>query len=165
MPRQPAPDDDPVPSADAVVDLGPLSTLTGHALRRAQIAVAQDFQRTMAHHQIRPAQFSALEVIKLNPGLRQTQVSFALGMKTTNFVPLLDELERRGLAARRPIQGDRRARGLFLTPRGHDLLARLEQLAAEHEARFTARIGADGKAQLLGLLYRLGDPAFDPPRD
>ena len=59
----------------------------------------------MAEHDIRPAQFSVLEVIGRNPGLRQTQVSFALGMKTTNFVPLLDQLERRGLAARRAIPG------------------------------------------------------------
>jgi DNA-binding MarR family transcriptional regulator len=165
MPRQPTTDDNAAPPADAVVDLGPLSGLTGYALRRAQIAVFQDFHLAMADHDIRPAQFSALEVIKRNPGLRQTQVSFALGIKTTNFVPLLDELERRGLAARRPIAGDRRAKGLFLTPRGQDLLARLEQLAADHEARFVARIGAEGKAQLMGLLHRLTDPAFDPGRD
>jgi len=79
-------------------------------------------------------------------------------------VPLLDELERRDLAARRPIAGDRRARSLFLTPHGQDLLTRLEQRAAEHEAGVVARLGADGRAQLLGLLHRLTDPAFDPPR-
>jgi DNA-binding MarR family transcriptional regulator len=154
--------DDATPPADAVVDLGPLPGLIFHALRRAQIAVFHDFQRAMAADDIRPAQFSVLQVIKHNPGLRQTQVSFALGIKTTNFVPVLDELERRGLAARRPIAGDRRAKGLFLTPRGQDLLARLEQLAGEQEARLLARIGTAGKAQLLGLLHRLTDSAFDP---
>jgi DNA-binding MarR family transcriptional regulator len=150
MPQPPAPE-------DAVVDLGSLPAQIGYALRRAQTALARDLQRAMAEHDIRPAQFSVLEVIGRNPGLRQTQVSFAFGMKTTNFVPLLDQLERRGLAARRAIPGDRRARGLFLTPHGNDLLARLRQLADAHEARFTARIGADGKAQLLGLLRRLSD--------
>jgi len=163
MTKQPAIDDNAIPAPDAVVDLGPLSGLTVYALRNAQIALNKDFQHIMAQHDIRPAQFSVLEVIKRNPGLRQTQVSFSVGMKTTNFVPLLDELERRGLAARRPIAGDRRARGLFLTQPGQDLLAQLEQLATEHEARFVARIGADGRAQLLSLLHRLTDPAFDPP--
>jgi DNA-binding MarR family transcriptional regulator len=163
MPRQPTPE--PEAPTDAVVDLGPLPTLIGYALRRAYAVVLQDFNRALAEYDIRPAQFAVLEAVKHNPGLRQTQVSFSLGIKTTNFVPLLDELERRGLAARRPIAGDRRARGLFLTPRGQDLLAQLEKLAAEHESRFTARIGAHGKAQLLGLLHRLADPAFDAPRD
>jgi len=75
MPKQPTADD------DAVVDLGPLSGLTVYALRNAQIALSKDFQRIMAEHDIRPAQFSVLAVIKRNPGLRQTQVSFSLGMK------------------------------------------------------------------------------------
>jgi len=147
----------PTPDDDAVVDLGLLPGLIGYALRRAQVAVLQDFHRSMAEHDIRPAQFSVLEVIKHNPGLRQTLASFALGIKTTNFVPLLDELERRGLVGRRPIAGDRRAKGLFLTPRGSDLTARLEQLAGEHEARLVARIGAEDKARLVALLRQLSD--------
>jgi DNA-binding MarR family transcriptional regulator len=163
MTSQPTPETDA--PADAAVDLGPLPGLTGYALRRAQIVVLQDFSRALAEYDIRPAQFSVLAVIRHNPGLRQTQLSFALGIKTTNFVPLLDELERRGLAARRPIAGDRRARGLFLTPSGQDLLARLEKLAAAHEARVTTRIGAAGKAQLLDLLHRLTETALDPPAD
>jgi DNA-binding MarR family transcriptional regulator len=146
---------------DPEIDLGPLPILIGYTLRRAQLAVFQDFHQTMAAEDIRTAQYSVLEVLAHNPGLRQTQVSAALGIKTTNFVPLFDVLERRGLAERRPIQGDRRARGLFLTPQGQDLLVRLEQLVATHEARFTARIGAEGKRQLLDLLNRLTQPAAE----
>jgi DNA-binding MarR family transcriptional regulator len=157
MPKQPTQGIEALLPADTVVDLGLLPAQIGFSLRRAQTVLARDFQRALAEHDIRQAQFSVLEVIARNPGLRQTQVSFSLGMKTTNFVPLLDELERRGLAARRAIPGDRRARGLFLTPSGQELLVRLRQLADEHEARFTARIGTEGKAQLLGLLRRLGD--------
>ncbi len=145
----------------AEVDLGPLPGLIGYALRRAQIAVFEDFHRSMAGEDMRTAQFSVLQVLKHNPGLRQIQVSAALGIKTTNFVPLFDELERRGLAERRPIAGDRRAKGLFLTPSGQEAMRRLEALVAAHEARFVARIGAEGKRQLLGLLHRLSDPAFD----
>ena len=150
------PNPDPPPPDIA---LGPLPGLIGYALRRAQLAVFQDFHQTMAAEDIRTAQYSVLEVLRHNPGLRQTQVSAALGIKTTNFVPLFDALERRGLAERRPIPGDRRARGLFLTPQGQDLLTRLERLLATHEAHFTARIGADGKRHLLDLLNRLVEPA------
>src|SRR5208282_3191955 len=114
------------------IGLGPLPGLIGYALRRAQLAVFLDFHQTMAEADIRTAQYSVLEVLRHNPGLRQTQVSAALGIKTTNFVPLFDALEKRGLAERRAIAGDRRARGLFLTQCGHDLLTRLETLVAAH---------------------------------
>lgn len=148
---------------DAPIDLGLLPGLTAYALRRAQLAVLQDLNRALEGDDIRAAQFSVLEVLRRNPGLRQTQVSAALGLKTTNFVPLFDALEQRGLAERRPIAGDRRAKGLFLTDSGRATLTRLEARVTAHEARFAARLGPDGKSRLLGLLARLSDPAFDQP--
>lgn len=145
---------------DGAVDVGSLSRLIGFALRRAQTAVFQDFVATLDAEDIRPAQYSVLEVLRASPGLRQAQVSAALGIKTTNFVPLFDALEAAGLAERRTISADRRAKGLFLTGHGLATLERLHAKVAEHEARFTARIGEDGKGVLLGLLARLQDPGF-----
>ena len=74
------------------VDLGPLAATLGFALRRAQAVVTADFVRSFGPEEIRPIQFAVLSVLRHNPGLRQTQVSFALGIKRTNFVPLIDEL-------------------------------------------------------------------------
>ncbi|MBN8891634.1 MAG: hypothetical protein BGP12_04810 [Rhodospirillales bacterium 70-18] len=143
-------------------DLGHLPMLLGHALRRAQAAVLHEAQAGMAELDIRPAQHAVMQVLHRNPGLRQSQVSQALGIQRTNFVPLFDALERRGLVERRDVAGDRRAKGLFLTDAGTALLARLDRIQAEYEARLTARIGPDGKQTLLGLLARLSDPAFGP---
>lgn len=137
--------------------MGHLPELLGYALRRAQVAVFADFHDRFSSDDITPAQFGVLEVLKYNPGLRQTQVSAALGVRRTNFVPLFDGLEARGLAERRKVPADRRAFALYLTPKGEDLLQRLEQRVCEHEAKFTARIGADGKQQLLRLLHLLCD--------
>jgi DNA-binding MarR family transcriptional regulator len=145
----------------AVAELGSLQNMLGHALRRAQTAIAQEFQHVLEPEGIRPIQYSVLEVLRANPSPRQTLVCTALGIKTTNFVPLFDELEKRGLAERRAAPHDRRAKCLVLTEAGRAMLTRLEPLVAEHEARFEARLGRDGKAQLLGLLSRATDPAFD----
>jgi DNA-binding MarR family transcriptional regulator len=71
-------------------------------LRRAQLAVFQDFFMAFAPFDIRPAQYSVLTVIERNPGLTQSQVAEALGIKRTNFVGMLDALEARGLTERRP---------------------------------------------------------------
>jgi len=153
---------DPLPDPwVGAVDLGPLVMTLGFALRRAQAAVAQDFAKSFGPEEIRPSQFAVLTVLRHNPGLRQTQVSFALGIKRTNFVPLIDELERRGLAERRRVPGDRRAAALFLTREGAGVLDRLEAIAREHEARFAARVGVEQHAALLGLLSRISDRGFD----
>src|SRR5215475_14751218 len=101
--------------AHAEVDLGPLPELIGFMLRRAQIAVFGEAFRLFSQVDIRPAQFSVLTVIERNPGLTQSQVSAALGIKRTNSVGLLDELERRALAERRQAARDKRSYALYLT--------------------------------------------------
>jgi len=142
---------------EAAVALGPLDTLVFHALRRAQGRVLDDLQAAFAAEDMRPLPFAILVVVGRNPGLRQNQVGFALDIQRTNLVPLLDGLERQGLAERRAVPGDRRARGLFLTKLGAATLARLEAKAAAHEARLEARLGPEGRARLLALLRQLGE--------
>jgi DNA-binding MarR family transcriptional regulator len=139
------------------VDLGPLTGLIGYMLRRAQIAVFQDIFRTFAQVGIRPAQFSVLTVIAHNPGRTQSQVSAALGIKRTNFVALLDSLERRGLAVRKPAPTDRRSHALHLTEAGKATMRRLNQLVDKLEGRMIAQIGKDGRVALLALLHRLAE--------
>ena len=158
MDQTSAPSASPVASGEAV-SLGPLPGMLGYMLRRAQVAVFADFAERFARDDIRPAQFSVLMVLKHNPGLRQTQASTALGVRRTNFVPLLDALEERGLVERRRVAGDRRAFALYLTREGDVLLERLSSVLAEHEAHFVRRLGPDGKTELLALLARLADPA------
>jgi DNA-binding MarR family transcriptional regulator len=149
------PDDGTPPEPYA--DLPPPATL-GFALRRAQAAVAEDFNARFGPEDIRPAQCAVLTLLHHHPGPRQSQVSAALGIKRTNLVPLLDALERRGLIERRRVAGDRRAAALFLTDAGATTAARLATLAQAHEDRFSARLGADRHATLLGLLARLAEP-------
>jgi len=141
----------------AEVDLGMLPDLIGFMLRRAQIAVFQEVFPLFAEVDIRPAQFSVLVVIERNPGLTQSQVSAALGIKRTNFVALLDSLEQRGLAERQAAAGDRRSHALHLTDHGRTVMRRLRQLVDIQERRLIGRIGESGSRQLIGLLHRLVD--------
>lgn len=138
------------------VDIGTLDDSVGYHLRRAQLAVFDDFIRTLSPVDLRPAQFSVLTVIEHNPGLSQVQVCDALGIQRTNFVPLLDELEERGLARRERGQ-DRRSYALYLTDAGHDLMKRARRAYAGHERRINEMIGADGYDQIIRLLVKLAD--------
>jgi len=146
------------PDDDRPIDLERLPQAIGYALRRAQLAVFQDFIRSLAPVDIRPAQFAVLTVIAANPGLRQSQVSDALGIKRANFVAMLDELERRGLAQRTRVPADRRAYALHLTAAGKSLVTQMNQLHCEHEQRLAEPLGANGKRQLLALLSQLCEP-------
>jgi DNA-binding MarR family transcriptional regulator len=139
------------------VDIGALTCLIGYMLRRAQIAVFQDVFRAFAEVGIRPAQFSVLTVIAHNPGRTQSQVAAALGIKRTNFVALIDSLERRGLAERRPAPSDRRSHALHLTEAGRATVRRLNRMVDRLEAGMIRRIGRNRRGVLLELLSRLAE--------
>lgn len=93
--------------------------------------------------------------------MRQSQLSPVLGMRRTNLVPLLADLERRGLSERRPVPGDRRAAALFLTDLGREVLSRCEAGCEAHETYLAERLGVAGRAQLMALLQRLTDSVLD----
>lgn len=148
---------DDVDGDAGALDVGRLQEHVGYALRRAQLAVFQDFIQTMEKVALRPAQYSVLLVMDTHPGLKQTEIAALLGIKRTNFVALVDELEQRGLAERAPSPTDRRSNALYLTKAGKALLARAEKTVTEHEQRLIGLIGVEGKRQLLGLLSKLAE--------
>src|SRR6476469_9309142 len=90
------------------IDFGPLNQRIGYALRRAQLAVFNDFFDAFSEMDIKPAQYSALTIIENNPGLPQGRVAEALGIQKTNFVVMIAGFERRGLVMREPSKQDRR---------------------------------------------------------
>jgi DNA-binding MarR family transcriptional regulator len=137
------------------IDLGPLPELIGYVLRRAQLVVFQDFFAAFTPFDIRPAQFSVLTVIERNPGLTQSQVAEALGIKRTNFVGMLDALEARGLTERRQAAGDKRSYALYLTAEGSALMRKLKPVLKAHESRMIAKVGEEGRATLIGLLQEI----------
>jgi DNA-binding MarR family transcriptional regulator len=73
------------------------------------------------------------------------------------MVALIDDLEARGLAERRPDPVDRRAYTLYLTPSGREVLAQLEQAADEHEADLLVALGEPERAELVSLLQRVAE--------
>ena len=54
----------------------------------------------------------------------QARLAAAVGRDPTRLIPILDDLEARGLVARHPDPVDRRNKIVELRPPGHDLLRR-----------------------------------------
>jgi DNA-binding MarR family transcriptional regulator len=71
------------------------------------------------------------------------------------MVAVIDELEARGLAERRPDPADRRARTIFLTTQGVQTMERVRELAAQMQREFFAALSAEELRTLHGLLRKL----------
>jgi DNA-binding MarR family transcriptional regulator len=134
------------------IDLAGLTQHLGYLVRRAQLWIFQDFVRTLADLDIRPAQYSVLTVIDANAGLTQMALANALGIERARLVHLLNGLEKRRLVRRLAATNDRRSHALHLTAEGRKMLAQAKLKASEHEKSLADRVGADNHKQLLSLL-------------
>jgi len=132
-----------------------MNRIVGYVLRRAQLALFEDFARRFKGLDLTPAQFSTLVAIRENPERRQSDIAAALGIQRPNFVALMDNLERRGLAERVRSGADRRSNALALTPAGAALLERAIAAQAEQEAAIRERIGEPERLRLIDTLQRL----------
>jgi len=141
----------PHPGAQGA-ELGRLAGHLGYLVRRAQVWIFQDFIRTLAEVDLRPAQYSVLIVIEANPGLSQTALSQTLGIERARLVHLLDGLEARKFVQRYRSKKDRRSHTLSLTAQGRRALVRVKALADDHEQRLAQRVGARSYKTLLRLL-------------
>jgi len=140
---------DEIPAMDAIV---------GYMLRRAQLAVFQDFIESFSKLKLRPAEFSVLAIMARTPGLKQSEIAKQLGIKRANFVALMDGLEQRGLAERRKSDHDKRSHALHLTESGRQFVNRMIDVWNRHEGEVIEQLGGpEGKEQLMGLLKRIHD--------
>jgi DNA-binding MarR family transcriptional regulator len=139
----------------APLDLSQLSNIVGYPLRRAQLAVFEDFARRFAPLGLTPAQYSTLSTIGDNPGRNQSEIAEALGILRPNFVTMMDELEGRGLAERSRSGADRRAKALALTTAGRELLARARVVQGEQEAAIDQILGRGEREALVDALQKL----------
>jgi MarR family transcriptional regulator, lower aerobic nicotinate degradation pathway regulator len=99
-----------------------------------------------------PAQFGLLNFLRVRKGAIQQEIGTAMGIDPSTMVSLIDELERRGLAKRRPHPQDRRAREVSITPKGLRLLEKGRKAAIESEDEVLRGLNAAERRQLLKLL-------------
>lgn len=140
--------------ASRTVDRDVLPTLLGYNIRRAQIVLWRDFARTVAEGEIRPGMFSALALIRANPGIAQVELGNELGIDKASMVALLDRLEEPGWILRTRSSEDRRRQGLTLTSDGERIYKTLKQEMLEHEKKFTDLFNKQEREQLVKLLQR-----------
>jgi MarR family transcriptional regulator, transcriptional regulator for hemolysin len=146
----------PTPPA-AVPDLAFLLSWASHAL-------ATELTAGLAGLGVSPRAYCVL--VKAMPGdLTQTQLAEACGLDKTTMVVTMDELERGGLAERRPSDTDRRARIIAVTRAGERLVAKANRIVnGIHTDVLAALPEAERHAFVSGLVRLVGGRLANPVR-
>ncbi|WP_433377362.1 MarR family winged helix-turn-helix transcriptional regulator [Actinoplanes sp. CA-142083] len=135
-------------------DITGLLNLAGHVLSNRLSAALADVDLT--------PRMQCVLVHALEEERTQIQLAALADLDKTTMVSTVDELERRGLAERRPSATDRRARIIAVTDKG--------RLAAEEGQRIVDRVHAsaldglsdDSRAAFVEALGTLAEVSRDP---
>ena len=103
---------------------------------------------------ITTALFAVLNYLLAGDASNQQEIGTAVGIDPSTMVTLLDQLERAGLAERRPHPQDRRARVVVITPKGRRTVERGRALAREVEDTILQGLASDERRQLMKLLRK-----------
>jgi len=109
-------------------------------------------QETLAPWDITPAQLRALRVLGRHGVMRLSELSDRLRIAPRSATEVVDALEARGLARRRPDPGDRRATLVEVTDDGASVLDAVRGTEAE---RVFGRLSPADRSQLARILGKL----------
>ena len=135
------------------MDLGPLEGNVGYFMRKAVLASQSSFQRESGV-KLMTGQYSVMEIIAQNPGRTQSAIAWAAGLDRSSLVPILNQFEKNELITREPVERDKRAYAVSLTPKGEQELETLREQVAQMEDKFIAGLGARNHQQLINLLQK-----------
>ncbi len=116
---------------------------------------AGSFEELLAGMELKPHHAGLLRMLGSNPGLSQQQLSDVFGIFPSRLVILLDQLEARGLIARRDNSSDRRGHRVHLTKAGSKALQSIGRLTRELEKDLCAGLTNPEKETLARLLKRM----------
>jgi DNA-binding MarR family transcriptional regulator len=129
-----------------------LRQFVGYNIKRTFNALHSDLVLTLRPYELRMITYTALVLIRDNPGLRQSQLADALAVERSNLVVIIDELERRELISRTPVLTDRRANALQVTLAGRRLCDKATAALQLHERSFLETVDQDAKETMLQVL-------------
>lgn len=130
----------------------------GLLLRQAHWRAAAVMAEALRPLGIEPRHFAVLVVLVDRGPTVQKDLAAATGSDKAAIMRVVDDLERKELAVRTAVPGDRRARAVAITPSGLELFD-AARLAAEPRARgLVAGMAPEEAEQLTALLTRFTHP-------
>jgi DNA-binding MarR family transcriptional regulator len=125
-----------------------LSVLSNTVSGRIAKSYERQFQLTIPEWRV-------MAVLGRFPGLTAAEVTERTAMDKVQVSRAVARLKETTRIEQRAVEGDRRARHLFLTDAGHAVYAEIVPLARAYEQQVTADLSAAERAQLERLLDKL----------
>ena len=126
-----------------------------HLVKDTARAFDRALQARLADHDVSIGHWSFLRVLWKTDGLTQRELAREAGVMDSTAFVALRALAARGFVVRRPVAGDRRKKGVFLTARGRALERRLVPLAVDVNAIAARGIAARELAAMRQTLVAL----------
>lgn len=132
-----------------------LSGFLGTHIRVTHVAAVTTLERSFAPLDMSLTRYAILVHARDLPGATQTQIAELIGADRTTLVPMLVNLERRGLIRRVRAAHDRRATEIRITRKGATLLGKLIPLAEAHNRRMVRDLSTAEQGALKRLLAKI----------
>ncbi|MEU4040050.1 MarR family winged helix-turn-helix transcriptional regulator [Streptomyces collinus] len=133
----------------------------GLLLRRAHWRAAAVMGEALRPLGLELRHFAVLiELVNRGPTVQRDLVA-ATGSDKAGIMRVVDDLERKGLAVRKAVPGDRRVRAVEITPQGLELFDAVHVAAEPLAERLVAELRPGEPQKLRDLLARLAYPADD----
>jgi DNA-binding MarR family transcriptional regulator len=143
----------------------PLTRVASALARRFQLICATMIAEALEGEEVVQLEYGTLLCLEIEPGIDQRRLAEAMGVDPSNASLIVDRLHSKGLIERRVNGEDRRARELYLTPKGKALWQRLRPKTSAANERVLAPLAPAQRELFLDLLIRLieGNRAYSRP--
>jgi DNA-binding MarR family transcriptional regulator len=135
--------------------MGPLDSYLPYLLNRAGTRIATAFSDEVRPLGATLQMWRVLAALRERDGRRMGDLSDTTSIEVSTLTRLVDNMEKKGLVARRRDAGDARAVLLHATPAGRRLTQRILPIAERYEAVALAGFSAGEAATLKAALRRL----------
>jgi len=136
----------------AIDSLAAFLSLPGYLIRRSKQMSTGIFTDNCKDFGMTPIQFAALTILRLKPGIDQTELGEIAALDPSTVGDVIQRLERRGLVQRQE-QGQRRI--CDLTGEGSALLGQVTPRVADAQRLVLGDLTTREQAQLLRLLSKM----------
>jgi DNA-binding MarR family transcriptional regulator len=135
--------------------MGPLDSYLPYLLNRAGSRIATAFSEEVRPLGATLQMWRVLAALREQDGRRMGDLSETTSIEVSTLTRLVDNMEQKGLVARRRDQDDARAILLHATPAGRRLTQRILPIAERYETVALAGFNATEEASLKAALRRL----------
>jgi DNA-binding MarR family transcriptional regulator len=143
------------PTVPSATGAPPLTRVASALARRFQQVCATMIAEALAGEEVVQLEYGSLLCLEIEPGIDQRRLAEAMGIDPSHASLIVERLHAKGLIERRIKDGDRRARELYLTPKGRRLWRRIRPKTSAANERVLAPLAPHERKLLLDLLIRV----------